>query len=290
MMNNNTLTYSTDALNILNQFEEVAFIVYVEGEDDILFWEARFSEHTAERTTFEIIPTGGKDEIYKKVEQVVQNNVRIIIALDRDYSDFESLKLSHARVIRTYGYSIENTMYCPRVLNNIIRKRLRKQQLNKIDAINAWYNDFVSDIEDLLIYDIVMQTKDLSIEVCGDNSARFLKNHGKSPRIDKNKISKKIIEDCCTFSREHIVSTKLSLSKFEKPYRFLVRGHFLTSAVRNIMSEMIGSLGNTSFSNENIYENTVDSCLKKCRCEDYKYLKNSITTAVKSLNLAEKKI
>jgi hypothetical protein len=50
---------------------------------------------------------GGNEEIAKKIKEILDNNASFIVACDSDHSDFTK-PITHDRVIKTYGYSIEN--------------------------------------------------------------------------------------------------------------------------------------------------------------------------------------
>lgn len=41
-----SLDYSLEALNLLNAFHQVDKVVYVEGQDDVPFWEFLFKKFT----------------------------------------------------------------------------------------------------------------------------------------------------------------------------------------------------------------------------------------------------
>jgi len=99
--------HSIDAKNVLNKFYRVEKIVYVEGDDDVAFWEYLFERFFS--LSVEIEAVGGKVELKRISELIHSNEAEYIVAMDSDYDDFSGFDY-HPNILRTYGYSIENTM------------------------------------------------------------------------------------------------------------------------------------------------------------------------------------
>lgn len=104
--------YSADAINVLNKFHRCEQLIYVEGEDDILFWDTLFQCCGIEE--YKIEPKDGVEELNKYINKLETEELNIIIATDSDYYIFNKHPPKNRRIIRTIGYSIENTLYAPK--------------------------------------------------------------------------------------------------------------------------------------------------------------------------------
>ncbi len=102
-----SLEHSVEAKNVTNKFYQVDKMIYVEGQDDIIFWDIILKEFA--QFTFKIEKAGGKEELEKYIEEIKSGVASYFVARDSDYDEilgFDEVK----GVIRTYGHSIENTI------------------------------------------------------------------------------------------------------------------------------------------------------------------------------------
>ena len=144
-------SYSTPALNVLRHFYECEVLIFVEGNSDILFWHVIAQKAGLINTKIESV--GGNTQIKKKINQIIDEDAKIIVACDLDHSPFIDGISVHPQIVKTYGYSIENTMYCPASLNRFLKKLSR--QLKIMDnSTGEWLSEFVKQTKTLLIYDI----------------------------------------------------------------------------------------------------------------------------------------
>ena len=60
--------YSTEALNVLRYFHDSEIIIFVEGDDDILFWDV--ISNKAGLLGVKIESAGGKNELLKKIDKI----------------------------------------------------------------------------------------------------------------------------------------------------------------------------------------------------------------------------
>jgi hypothetical protein len=120
MNNHEDWIFSAEALETKSLMLDTDFSVYVEGKDDILFWESLFEKEGI--TNFHIEEVGGYVFLGPYMNKIVNDNANIIVACDTHLSDFLGFDYQHERIIRTFGYSIENTMYNKIRINLIIRK------------------------------------------------------------------------------------------------------------------------------------------------------------------------
>lgn len=279
------LSYSTDALNVKSLFYNKSFIVYVEGQDDINFWDNLFSNVSHLPYQIEESP-GGITGLRDYMEKIVNEDAKIIIACDSDYFTIDSIEkpYKHERIIRTYGYSIENSMYCPHNINQLIRRygRVRKDYT---PIVEEWYENFVKESEILLIYDLANHLFSKGIQILGDKCIRFL-NNDKSPNISQAKIQKFIVEISKNFEEEQIEQSRVLISNSNKELRFLIKGHFLTNGVLNLIKETIRkeTRSNVSINIDSLYALTV-TCVGRCKnnCSDVDYLKKQIAKSLETI-------
>lgn len=94
-----TLEYSVQALNVLSKFHRIDAIVFVEGQDDLHFWN-NIAEK-ANITSIRIEPVGGAGGLQRKIEAILNENAQIIVAKDADHDQFSNSPISHPRIINT---------------------------------------------------------------------------------------------------------------------------------------------------------------------------------------------
>lgn len=279
------LNYSTDALNVKALFYNKSFIVYVEGKDDINFWDNFFSVSNESKYRIEE-SLGGKTGLINYMDKIVKEDAQIIVACDSDYETIvkPNEKYIHERIIRTYGYSIENSMYCPHNINELI-KRFGRTRKNYTPKILDWYNDFFEKSKILLIYDLANHISTKNIKIFGNNCFRFLTSD-KSTKISETKVNNFIHSISDKFTEKEIITSRTLISKSSKELRFLFKGHFLTNAVLNFIKETIKKETsiNVSINLISLYSLTV-SCIGKCnnKCEDIKLTKERVKNAIESL-------
>lgn len=247
--------YSTDALNTLHIFHDCDCIIYVEGEDDVVFWDGVCK--CADLKKYKIEPVGGIEQLERKFEKVINERTNIIIACDSDYSLLLHDKPNHPQIIMTPCYSIENIMYCPNTLNTLINK-LARTSLDYSGIILEWVNTFIESVYELLIFDIANIKFQKGTKVMGDSCSRFLKNSN-SPFLSQEKINEFLNKIRNNFDSIEIKECiKLIETSPVSKYN-LIRGHFLTNAVLNFISKQV-KRKKLSISCEHLFTETVNAC------------------------------
>lgn len=104
-------------------FLGVDFICYVEGgggvsefSEDVGFWKSLFS---VERPDLKVhfSARGGKPELEARARDIVAKNIQhSLVALDADYDHLLGEKISDSRVLYTWGYSWENDIATPEMI------------------------------------------------------------------------------------------------------------------------------------------------------------------------------
>lgn len=253
-----SLEYSQEAEEAKGLFYNKEFTVYVEGDDDVMFWSHLFDLAEIDAHIEEV---GGNEEIEKKIKEILDNNASFIVACDSDHSEFMG-PLTHNRVIKTYGYSIENSMYSSLNLQKAIRN-LGKKPVNLKDEIEKWAESFSNNLYDLLVYDIANHKYDKGVQVFGNNCHRFLKS-GTSREVCNTQVSRYLIGIKSHFTDKEIDEVKEQLSKSKKEIWFHLKGHFITNGIINLIQHYVKEISGTkcNISHDSLYALTID-CTEK---------------------------
>jgi hypothetical protein len=220
-----------------------------------------------------------------EIQAILDGASGIVVAKDSDYSDLLNSKYVHHRILYTYGYSIENTLYCPSIIASII-ERYCKDEIDLVDHVGLWYEKFVNNLKDLLVYDFANMKFDKGIEggVMGNKSPRFLASNN-SPNLSGSQIKRKIKEIKDMFTEEEFNECQQLIDDYDKNLRYIIRGHFLTNAVLNLVKTTARKRcgKETTISLEAFYESIIDGCLvcgSTDSCADVLFLINSVKQAI----------
>jgi Protein of unknown function (DUF4435) len=270
-----SLSYSSKALDTLPLFHRKKFIVYVEGQDDVIFWESVLKRFDMDN--YQIKVAGGVSEIDKYTFSIVNDGVDIVVARDCDYSDIMGKQFNHPRVIYTYGYSIENSLYCPANIANAIAIHSRTLENHETDSA-TWLTEFVNKFERLLILDVANEIYGRGVQVLGNNCCRFL-NTNSSHLVSEDKVRRYVATIEKGFAKSEVSDAQTLITKSSKEMLYIIRGHFLTNAVANYIRARVyaKSRRRIQMSAENLYIVLVSHFVSKCeRAKDMKYLKKQI--------------
>lgn len=244
--------YSDEAENVLDLFYNVDTLVYVEGPDDIPFWEQMFEKLT--NLKVEIYDVGGCTALEPYINKINNGILNAIVACDSDLTFFSEDNVEHRNIIRTFGYSIENTFIYDKSLSKALRT-IGKVSADKIpiENVESWLSEFHLGIKKLVKLDVYNYKEKLGKSVMVDNATRFMISDTSSD-ICKNKIdiyTNTIIPNLPKYD-ESSVDTEIVNKGLD--LRYLVRGHFLFSAIARYILCFTKSLGiKTSVSNQSLY-------------------------------------
>lgn len=250
------LEYSNEALSAKGLFYNKSITVYVEGKDDPLFWGKLFD---LAEISAHIEDVGGKEELEKYFNKIISNEADFYIATDNDNSEFMNDSINHPKIIRSYGYSIENSMYfhtppIEKVISDFCRKKI---DLSK--ELKQWFEEFSQNVYDLIIYDIANNRYKKGISIFGDNCYRFLPNQNAYQLCDTRK--KEFIHSIKeNFTEEEITEVKNLVNQSQKDLWFFIKGHFITHALINLIKFSIRKHSGTtkSVTPDFLYSITVD--------------------------------
>ncbi len=249
------IEYSKEAEEAKGLFYNKSFTVYVEGDDDVLFWSYLFKLAGVDA---HIEDVGGNEEISKKIKDILDNNATFLVACDSDHSKFKSSTIEHERILKTYGYSIENSMYTSHNVEKAIINLAKKPKDLK-EEIKIWMTNFSNSLYDLLAYDIANHVYDKGIQIFGNNCQRFLEN-GTSKEISNELVTDYITNIKDNFSTEEISYVKGLLSMSDIDLWFHLKGHFITHGVINLIQHHVKSISGSkcNITLDSLYALTID--------------------------------
>lgn len=282
MDSTDNFSFSIKAQNVEAQFYNKKAIVYVEGDDDLLFWRQHFPD-----SYFEIKKVDGCKNLEKKIYEIENSGLKCIVACDSDYKSFEEGYKTHPLVVHTLSHSIECMMYCPVNLNECIKKLSRSLE-DKTNDIIRCYTQFGDEIKELIAYDIANNIYKLGIKVTGDSCSRFLMS-SQSCRIDTSKVSKFLEQLRPSFEGVDMRRIIHLIDKDSRNMRQITKGHFQTTFVINMIKEIAKKTTNTkkTLSDDVLYALLIN-CPSSCshKCIEKNVIKSRIELALKFLKVA----
>ena len=231
-----SLEYSAGALSALSLFHRKKHVIYVEGVEDVRFWEILLKQLGL--TDFLVKPAGGVGEIKKYTEDILVNDAKIVVARDRDFDDFERTVHKNPRIIYTYGHSIENTLLSKKILNQITMNYLMTSRLSFEQEIVQWYDKTVNDTKQLLALEIANALYKKRISVMGKSCVRFLPNN-KAHYLCPTKVQETLTNLKHRFLEKEIIDAHSILAKIKKHIIWHIRGHFLTGIALNFIKHIV---------------------------------------------------
>ncbi len=244
------LSYSDEALNVRGDFFGVKAIIYVEGDDDVLFWEEIFSRVTDE--PFEVESVGGAPLLDAYIGKIADGRLAAIAARDADFLALQCSRLDHPRVLYTFGYSIENSLYIDKTLFELVRVWCKSPKIC-VDECVQWLTDFAQAIAPLVRLDAANAISCAGIPTLGDNCSRFMSGD-KTEVISKEKVSSAVAQIEDGLDSESLQRASAEIGSHSDRVLVNVRGHFLASAVHRYIVARAKTFGKkVSLSAESLY-------------------------------------
>lgn len=247
------LSYSVDAKNVIHLFHGVSKIVYVEGDDDIPFWETIFNKLAP--YTVKVEEVGGKEEVQKYINDILSDNANFIVARDADY-DAISGKIEHPNIIYTYGHSIENSLVNSSILNKVIRNvcRLRNNEVPSTLS-SDWINEISEAVAPLVYHDIINELDGLGVSVLNKSCEQFLVSRNNYKFCEK-KINAYLEQLPFQVDETRIEESGNLIDERGLSIVDILRGHFLFSAAYYFIKHTVRNLRRkTSISLDMLYSN-----------------------------------
>lgn len=234
--------YSNEALNSISYFYKVEKILYVEGDDDELFWEEVLSFYNVEST--KTISLGSSSEVDKYINNLINNDeLNFFVARDLDYLLFNSNYIEHDKVLYTSGYSIENTLIKKDSVINAISSygRIKKSDID-VNNFEKWISEILIVLKELVFFDIINDitckenVQHNGIQILGDNCTRFMASDT-SEMFCTTKINEfiqsKELEKIYSHKKDYVNQKIIDINK---SLLEIIRGHFLFSATLKYVS------------------------------------------------------
>lgn len=279
---NNQLVHSNSAINVTHKFYNKKFMLYVEGDDDIVFWDEHFRKYMPS-DLYEIEQVHGKENLNRYISGIKDNTLNnVVVACDSDFTFFLDVSLlDNPFIVKTYGHSIENTMFCPCSIAAYIR-RLSKTTVDYLPEVLEWSNKFCSSALKLLPYEIeneINPTHCTELPKVFNKGFCYFQNSNEKINLDENKIDTYIQTIVQNFNSDKISEIEHQINECPRETRHLIQGHFLADATMNYIRMRVKQIKgqSISLSNDAIYESIVD-CKLNCSpmCEDKLFLKQQI--------------
>ncbi|UXY53568.1 DUF4435 domain-containing protein [Pseudomonas tohonis] len=278
-----TIDYSPEAQNILSFFYRRDIVLYVEGEDDVPFWQAIFEELSG--ATVEVLPVFGATEVEKKITEITSSNLTFLAARDSDYLRFQGAHVNDPRILYTLGYSIENCLYSPATLKEMsfiwCRGRAKKQV-----SEDGWLDDLLEKLRDLVAYDLANNLFQKGLCVIPDNCTKFMRGQN-SAELDPAKLERYLEELSTKISSAELDHARNLINNSGIHIRRVIRGHFLASLAQKHIAENLKQSGrgqNISF--EAVYASAMSSFKRLITSSDEKtFYQTSVTNALAALGI-----
>ena len=280
MSNDIEFSLSIPAQNIEARFYNKRGIVYVEGDDDKLFWAQYFDSNQ-----FEIRTVDGCKNMEDYENDILYHGLKSIVAKDADYSSYQRNNLTNPLIVCTLSHSIECVMYCPYNVNACLKKIARSLE-NHLLEIQQCYNDFFTDTKEMLVYDIANNVFGLGCSVCGDSCVPIMEsNH--SVKVSVEKRDRFLQQIAPAFPPDNIEEARRLLNDDKRTLRQIAKGHFQTSFVMNLLKKLTSQITGDkmpSISNDALYALLV-TCSPDCQidCEERKILRQRAAAAIAAL-------
>lgn len=279
---NNQLIHSNSAINVTHQFYNKKFMLYVEGDDDIVFWDEHFRKYMPSEL-YEIEQVHGKEKLNRYITGIKDNTLNnVVVACDSDFTFFLDMNpLDNPFIVKTYGHSIENTMFCPCSIAAYIR-RLSKTTANYLPEVMEWLNKFCTSALQLLPYEIENEINPTHCEVLPkvfNKGFCYYQNSREKINLDETKVYNYIQTIAQDFNSDKILELRQQINECQREIRHLIQGHFIADATMNYIRMRVKQIKgqSISLSNDAIYESIVD-CKLNCSpmCKDKLFLKQQI--------------
>jgi len=233
------LSYSDDALNVRGAFFGVKAIVYVEGEDDVLFWEGIFSRVADE--PFEVESVGGAPALDAYIQKINSGQLVAIAARDADFLPILGACSQHPRVVHTYGYSIENSLYVEGIVTQLVRLWCKSPRVTAAECA-CWLGDLAVKVGPLVRLDAANAISAAGISTLSDNCTRYMTSSN-SAMVCPTKIAQAVASIEALIPADAIVLANSTLSTEPGTILTHLRGHFLASAVHRYIVKRAKDFG-----------------------------------------------
>ncbi|WP_082585437.1 DUF4435 domain-containing protein [Hydrogenophaga sp. Root209] len=244
------LSYSDDALNVRNAFFGAKTIIYVEGDDDVLFWHEVFSQVADEH--FEVEPVGGAPTLDDYIRKISSGQLIAIAARDADFLRILGTCSQDPRIVYTRGYSVENSLYVTESVTKLARAWCKTSDISA-SVCQSWIEEFAKCIAPLVHLDVANTISASGLATIGDNCSRFMTSLN-SAALCPQKIDEAVSGIISKIPGSAISSANAEVGDTTENILVYLRGHFLASAIHRFIVKQAKLLGRkVSISAESLY-------------------------------------
>jgi Protein of unknown function (DUF4435) len=244
------LSYSDEALNVRGAFFGAKTVVYVEGDDDVLFWQEVFSQVADEH--FEVESVGGSSILDEYILKISSGQLTAIAARDSDFLPLLGQCSTDPKVLYTYGYSIENSLYVADAVAHLARAWSKSNRISTPTCEN-WLEGLAKTVAPLVHLDIANATAAAGATTLGDNCSRFMISTN-SELACPNKVAAIVALSTPKIPRHAIEWAEATVGSAPDRVLAHLRGHFLASAIHRFIVKHAKSFGRkVSISTESLY-------------------------------------
>jgi hypothetical protein len=224
----------------------------------VQFWSKVFQQFCSFK--IEVIPVGGAVEIDRKIDRIISEDLRVLAARDSDHTKVRNIHKSDNRVVYTYGYAIENTLFTPSSVTEILSVLARVATVDPL-SVEQWFDAFFECSKNYLHFDLTNSIKGWGVGL-PDNCSGFMQSK-KSCVFNQGKLEAYLIKNfgrVLTDAEKNEVELLIERYPLRLPYLF--RGHFLQSAVNAFISNFLAaSAKKSNCSNDAMYLGAIQ-CLQ----------------------------
>lgn len=244
------LSYSNDALNVRSAFFGTKAIIYVEGDDDVLFWQEIFSKVTDEPVEVEAV--GGAAALDDHIAKIASGQLQAIAARDADFLHLLGTRCKDPKVIYTFGYSIENSLYTVSSLTRLVHLWCKSSRVSSTECA-AWLNHLSTTFRPLIHLDAANAISGAGETTIGDNCSRYMTSE-KSAAVCPSKVADAAKTIAKKISPSAVTVASASIGSVPEDVLMHLRGHVLASAVQRYIVKNAKAIGKkVSISAESLY-------------------------------------
>lgn len=272
------LTYSSTALSNLKKFHEKGIIIYVEGPDDLHFWQKIFSHFSFEN--IKIKPAGGKDEIKKYSESIIKDGADVVAVMDSDMDDALKTQINNPRIIYTYGYSIENSLCNSTTVAKTLALCARVDYTSKLKAqVELWKRRLEADMKPLIILTLADKKFSKGVGVISHHCHSL--THTSSYEIHPTLAQEFHNNKKPHFEEVQVAEAEMLVNRYKKPLTYLINGHFMLAITAKYVKKEVASLrriSNYRLDNEFLFNLLVSqiNIASDLRKADFSFIKKQI--------------
>lgn len=221
------LFYSDEALNVKSAFYQVKTMVFVEGDDDVLFWDHVFS--MIPEASVQVESTGCASRVDEYITKILSGAIHAVAARDSDFLPHTTGLKNDPRILYTFGYSIENSLYTAESITALAKLWCKNPNIPAPDS-TVWLTNLVATLKPLIHLDLANRMSKVGACTVTDNCTQLMKSE-KSCSPCSSKVTTQVNHATALVpAYAQALAVKKLGSCPEELIRWL-RGHFLASAV-----------------------------------------------------------